>query len=230
MPLSASRVRLSVVAGGVVLLAVAQDAGAQDARPPAAVEALAGYARGWGEDLKGHHVQVGTGLRFYLSPRVSLTPRVRLSRLFDPDEERTDLNLETALMFEFRRPAHGRPRIVSPFVLVSGGLRIHRYPATRFSRASTHTDGPLTGLVVGARLFLPARGRMYVAPEVGYANLATVAVPVTFGMALGGQDDRAPRCHPLEEHLRRQFDAHSRRACAGRRPYRFLTNLRTVPR
>ena len=177
-----------------MLLAVARNAGAQDARPPAAaVEALAGYARGWGEDQRGHHAQVGTGLRFYLSPRVSLTPRVRYSRLFDLEEERTDLYLETALMFEFRRPARGRPRLVSPFLLVSGGVRIHRYPETRFSRASTHTDGPLTGLVVGARLFLPsARGRMYVAPEVGYANLATVAVPVTFGMALGGQDSRAP--------------------------------------
>ena len=43
--------------------------------------------------------------------------------------------------------------------------------------------------MVGARLFLPfARGRMYVAPEVGYAESTTVAVPVTFGMALRGQD------------------------------------------
>jgi hypothetical protein len=58
--------------------------------------------------------------------------------------------------------------------------------------------------MVGARLFLPfARGKMYVAPEVGFAPLIfphtpnhedalmTVAAPVTFGMALGGQDDRA---------------------------------------
>ena len=73
-------------------------------------------------------------MRFYVSPRVSLSPRVRYARLFDPEEERTNLYLETALMFEFRRPANGRPRMVSPFLLVSGGVRVHRYPETRFSR------------------------------------------------------------------------------------------------
>jgi hypothetical protein len=189
---SASRVRLSVAAGGVMLLAVSRGAEAQDARPPAAVETLAGYARGWGEDQRGNHAQVGAGLRFYVSPRVSLSPRVRYARLFDPEEERTDFYLETALTFEFLRPANGRPRIVSPFLLVSGGVRVSRYPETRFSRGLTLTDAPLTGMMVGARLFLPfARGRMYVAPEVGYANLATVAVPVMFGMALRGQNSRA---------------------------------------
>jgi hypothetical protein len=41
--------------------------------------------------------------------------------------------------------------------------------------------------MVGARLFLPfARGRMYLAPEVEYAALMTVAAPVTFGIALRG--------------------------------------------
>ena len=84
--------------------------------------------------------------------------------------------------------------MVSPFLLVSGGVRVSRYPETRFSRELRLTDAPLTGVMVGARLFLPfARGRMYVAPEVGYANLATVAAPVTFGLALRGQDDRATR-------------------------------------
>jgi hypothetical protein len=185
---SASRVRLIVVAGGVMLLAVSRGAEAQDARPPAAVETWAGYARGWGEDQDGNHAQVGAGMRFYVSSRVSLSPRVRYARRFEtPDDldEHTELALEAALTFDFRRPVNGRPRIVSPFLLVSGGVRVHRYPESRFSRVLTFTDAGLTGVMVGARLFLPfARGRMYVAPEVGYAALTIVPAAVAFGMPI----------------------------------------------
>jgi hypothetical protein len=196
----ASRVRLSVVAGGVMLLAVSQGAEAQDARPPAAVEMWAGYAKVWGEDNRGNHALVGAGMRFYVSPRVSLSPRVRYARTFGEtpdDDEHTELHLETALTFEFRRPANGRPRIVSPFLLVSGGVSVYRYPETRVSSGGSVyrypetrlTHVPAWGVMVGARLFLPfARGRMYVAPEVGYAPVLRWAAPVTFGMPLRGQE------------------------------------------
>jgi hypothetical protein len=195
----ASRVRLSVVASGVMLLTVARGADAQDARPPAAVETWAGYAT---VGDSGNHALVGAGLRFYVSPQLSLSPRVRYARTFgDTPDEHTDLYLETALTYEFRSPADGRPRMVSPFLLVSGGVWIQRtaeervssggnvyhYPETRSSRAAW-------GVMVGARLFLPfARGRMYVAPEVGFelGTTGPVAAPVTFGMRLRGQDDRA---------------------------------------
>lgn len=187
---SASRVRLSVVAGGVMLLAVSRGAAdAQDARPSSAVETWAGYAT---VEDSGNHALVGAGLRFYVSPRFSLSPRVRYARTFgDTPDEHTDLYLETALTFEFRRPANGRPRMVSPFFLVSGGVWVQRFQETRFSREWTHTE-PAWGVMAGARLFLPfARGRMYVAPEVGYAALMTVAAPVTFGMTLRNRDERA---------------------------------------
>ena len=171
-----------------MLLAVSRGAEAQDARPPAAVETWAGYARGWGEDQDGNHAQVGAGMRFYVSPRISLSPRVRYARRFEtPDDldEHTELAFETALTFEFRRPANGRPRIVSPFLLVSGGVSVRRYPETRFSRERTFTDAGLMGVMVGARLFLPfARGRMYVAAEAGYAALTIVPAAVTFGTPL----------------------------------------------
>lgn len=195
----ASGVRLSAVAGGVMLLAVSRGAEAQDARPPAAVETWAGYAT---VGDSGNHALVGAGLRFYVSPQLSLGPRMRYASTFgDTPDEHTDLYLETALTYEFRRPANGRPRLVSPFLLVSGGVWIQRtdettvssggnvyhYPETRRSRAAW-------GVMVGARLFLPfARGRMYVAPEVAIEGGTTgmVAAPVTLGMTLRGQDDRA---------------------------------------
>jgi hypothetical protein len=185
---SASRVRLSLFAGAVTLLALSRSVEAQDARPPTAVETWAGYGKGWGEDQDGHHAQAGAGLRFYVSPRVSLNPRVRYARRFDtPDDsdQHRELALEAALMVEFRRPANGRPRFVSPFLFVSGGVSARRYQASRYSSERTVTDAGLMGIMVGARLFLPfARGRMYVAPAVGYANLATMAAAVTFGMPL----------------------------------------------
>jgi hypothetical protein len=171
-----------------MLLAVSDGAEAQDAKPPAAIETWAGYARGWGEDEDGHHAQVGAGLRFYVAPRVSLIPRVRYASRFEtPDDldEHTELAVETALTFEFRRPANGRPRTASPFLLVSGGVGVRRYPESRFLRERTFTDAGLMSMMVGVRLFLPlARGRIYVAPEAGYAALTIVPAAVTFGMPL----------------------------------------------
>jgi hypothetical protein len=196
---SASQVRLSVVVVGVMLLAVTRPAEAQDApRPPAAVEIWAGYAT---VGDSGNHALAGAGMRFYVSPQVSLNPRVRYARTFgDTPDEHTDLYLETALIYEFRSPSHGRSRMVSPFVLVSGGLEVQRFAATTVRSGGTVYHYPGTrssragwGLMAGARLFLPfARGRMYVAPEVGVgAPYGTVAAPVTLGMTLRGQESRA---------------------------------------
>ena len=120
MAVSANRVRLPLVVGGVLLLAVSRGADAQDAPPPAAVETWGGYAT---VEDSGIHALAGAGMRFYVSPRVSLSPRVRYARTFgDTPDEHTDLYLETALTYEFRSPANGRPRTVSPFLLVSGGM------------------------------------------------------------------------------------------------------------
>jgi hypothetical protein len=127
---------------------------------------------------------------------------MRYARTFgDTPDEHTDLSLETALTYEFRRPANGRPRMVSPFLLVSGGVWIQRTDETTVSSGGNVYHYPETrrssaawGVMVGARLFLPfARGRMYVAPEVGFEGGTTgmLATPVTLGMWLRGQDDRA---------------------------------------
>jgi hypothetical protein len=162
----------------------------------------AGYARGWGEDQDGDHVQIGAGMRFYASPRISLSPRLRYARRFEtPDDadDHAELALETALAFEFRRPAHGRPRLVSPFVVVSGGVSVRRYPETRLSKERTFTDAGLMGAMVGVRVFLPfARGRMYAAPEAGYGALTIVPAAVTFGMTV-----RRSRSQPDEATVRR---------------------------
>jgi hypothetical protein len=185
-----SRVRLSGVACGVMLLTVARGADAQDARPPAAVEMSAGYV--WVDD-SGNHGLFGAGMRFYVSPRLSLSPRVIYERTYrEQPGNHSDLYLETALTFEFRRPANGRPRMVSPILLVSGGAWAQRFIYREWTRPE-----PVWGVMVAARLFLPiARGKLYVAPEVGFAPLiyphtpnfedaiATVAAPLTIGMPL----------------------------------------------
>jgi hypothetical protein len=201
---SASRVRLSAIAAGLVLLTALRAAEAQDARPPAAVETWVGY--GWVDDDSGNHGVVGAGMRFYLSPRFSLSPRVTYGRTFrETPEDHTEVDLETVLTFEFRRPANGRPRMLSPFFLVSGGVRLQRFHEIGQFRDLTRTER-FWGATIGARLFLPfARGRMYVAPEVGVAPLIfphtrqtedpliAVAAPVTVGITLGEPDDLGNR-------------------------------------
>ena len=194
----ANGVCLAMVAGGVMLPTVSR-AEADDVRPPTSVETSAGYAT---VGDSGNHALVGASLRFYVSPQLSLGPRMRYARTFgDTPDEHTDLYLETALAFEFRRPVNSRPRMVSPFLLASGGVWIQRTPETNVSSGGNMYHYPEMrssrgdwSVMVGARLFLPfARGRMYVAPEVGFAPLMTptVTAPVTFGMTLGGRDDRA---------------------------------------
>lgn len=102
---SAGRVRVSVVAGGVMLLALSRGAEAQDARPPAAVETWAGYAT---VEDGGNHALAGAGLRFYTSPRLSLSPRVRIARTFgDTPDDHTDLYLETRSRSSFDDPLTG---------------------------------------------------------------------------------------------------------------------------
>ena len=194
---SASRVRLSVVAGGVMLLAIARGAEAQDARPPAAVETWAGYAT---VGDSGNHALAGAGLRFYVAPRVSLSPRVRYARTFgDTPDEHTDLYLDTSLTYEFRSPANGRPRMVSPFLLVSGGVQIQRTAEEFVSsggRVPLSGDPPFQGRLGrdGRRPTVPAvRPRQDVCGARSWIRGidVTVAAPVTLGMTLRGQDDRA---------------------------------------
>jgi hypothetical protein len=200
---SASRVRLSGVAAAVMLLATPRAADAQDARPPAALETWVGY--GWVDD-SGNHGLVGAGMRFYVSPRLSLSPRATYGRTFrEMPDDHIELDLETALTFEFRRPDRRRPRLVSPFVLLSGGVRVQRFHESRFFSDRTRTER-VWGVMVGARLVLPfAGGKMYVAPQIGVAPLifphvrnsedplVTVAAPLTVGMTLGQEVDRASK-------------------------------------
>jgi hypothetical protein len=156
-----------------ILLSMPPAAGAQDVRPAPAVETWVGYAT-----VEDNHALIGAGVRFYVSPRVSLSPRVTYAKTFG-DNNHSDLYVEPALTFEFRRPMNGRPRFVSPFVLVTGGVSIQRF------QGQTDVRSGCCGAIVGARVFLPlARGRVYVAPEVGYGPPITVSAPVTFGVPL----------------------------------------------
>jgi hypothetical protein len=90
--------------------------------------------------------------------------------------------------------------MLSPFFNISGGVRVQHFRGGRDFVEQTRTQG-VWGMMVGVRLSLPfARGRMYVAPEVGIAPLLyphtlvtedpliTVTAPVTVGMALGNQN------------------------------------------
>ena len=94
---------------------------APNARPPAAIEFLAGHA-GFADDATIEHSVFGGAGRIYVTPRLSVGPEITYMR--GPREDRDWFFLGN-LTFDILRPRAGRPRTVSPFLIVGGGLSTH---------------------------------------------------------------------------------------------------------
>ena len=92
-----------------------------DARPPSAVEFLAGYA-GFVDDATIDHAVIGTAARVYLTPRIAVGPEFAYMR--GPRSDR-DLFLTGNLTFDVFPPRRGRPARVTPFLLAGGGFFQH---------------------------------------------------------------------------------------------------------
>ena len=123
-----------------------------DARPAPAVEFLAGYA-GFVDDATIHHSIVGAAGRVYLSPRLAVGPELVYMR--GPNSDR-DLFLTGNLTFDILSPRQGRPRRVTPFLVVGGGLfqhsdRVGSFGFTSYEGAFT-AGGGVRGWI-GDRVF-----------------------------------------------------------------------------
>jgi len=117
----------------LVLVLTGQNAFAQsDARPPAALEFLAGYA-GFVDDGTIDHAIFGTAARLYLTPRVAIGPELVYMR--GPNSDR-DLFLTGNLTFDVIPPRGGRPRRVIPFLVAGGGFFQHSDRVGSFSFTS----------------------------------------------------------------------------------------------
>jgi hypothetical protein len=100
----------------------AMPAAAQSIRPPASVEVLSGYA-GFIDDATIDHAVFGGAARVYLTPRIGVGPEITYMR--GPGDDRDWFFLGN-LTWDIRHPRAGRPRRVSPFLIVGGGFFTHR--------------------------------------------------------------------------------------------------------
>ena len=130
-----------------------------DVRPGPAVEFLAGYAGFVDESMVDHGI-VGVAARLYLTPRLAIGPEFVYMR--GPDSDR-DLFLTGNLTFDVARPHDGRPRRVTPFLVVGGGIFQHR---DRFGASDFRSyEGALTG-GGGVRGWIT--GRVYALADVRF--------------------------------------------------------------
>ena len=167
---------LKVSIGGCWIFAtmVAVPVAAQD-RPAPVVEFSTGWA-GFVDDATIHHSVFGGGARFYVTPRVSIGPE--LTYMIGPNDDR-DLIVTGNVIFDVLKPAGGRPRRVTPYVLGGGGLFQHR---DRFRTGTfTSNEGAFT-VGGGVRAFVT--DRVYVAPEVRFGWELHFRAGVTVGVTL----------------------------------------------
>jgi hypothetical protein len=123
----------------VVLIAGSAFAQSPDPRPAPAIEMLAGYA-GFVDDATIDHSIFGAAGRVYLTPRLAVGPE--LVYMVGPNADR-DLYLTGNLTFDVMAPLQGRPRRVTPFLVVGGGFFQHSDRAGSFS--FTSYEGAFTG-------------------------------------------------------------------------------------
>jgi len=110
---SARVVVLALTLTGALL---AHPASAQE-RPGPVVELAAG-AFLFPDDALVTEGAVGGAARFYVLPRVSLGPEIA----YVQGENHSHLTLTGNMTVDLVGPMHGRPRLVTPFVTVGGGL------------------------------------------------------------------------------------------------------------
>jgi hypothetical protein len=113
--------RLSTGLAVVAVLIAAVPAVAQETRPPASLEILAGHA-GFADDATIEHSVVGGAARVYLTPRISVGPEITYMR--GPNSDR-DWYFLANLTWDIRHPRAGRPPRVSPFLIAGGGFFTH---------------------------------------------------------------------------------------------------------
>ena len=136
--MSKNRQKLDRLARMAVLTAVlaASPALAQERRGPS-VEFKAGWI-GFADDGIVNEGLVGGEARFQLLPRVSVGPEIGYIR----GHNHSHLVLTGNVTFDFLRPLDGRPRAMTPFFVVGGGMFQTR--DRFFGEPFTSTEGAFT--------------------------------------------------------------------------------------
>jgi Outer membrane protein beta-barrel domain len=123
--------RLHTAVAMATAFIVVGPASAQESKPPASIEILAGHA-GFADDATIEHSVFGGAARVYVTPRISLGPEITYMR--GPNTDR-DWYFLGNLTWDIRHPQAGRPPRVSPFLIAGGGFFTHsdRFPSGTFT-------------------------------------------------------------------------------------------------
>ncbi len=145
--------RIATLVLAIVMLVLLPRMVAAQERPGPAAEFSAGWV-GFPDDgeIVSEGMFGGTG-RWYLSPRVSAGPEI----LWINGANHSHLVLTGNMTFDLLSPAAGKPRAVTPFIVVGGGMfQTHE---TFFNGDFTSTEGAFT---VGGGLSARAGDRIIV--------------------------------------------------------------------
>lgn len=116
--------------------ALAAPAAAQD-RPPASIDVAAGWV-GFADDGIVSEAMFGGAARWYVSPRIGLGPEA----LYIAGENHSHFVLTGNVTFDLLVPANGRPRPVTPFLVIGGGL--YQTSETFISETYRSSEGAFT--------------------------------------------------------------------------------------
>ncbi len=164
---------IPAIVAAVVLSAV--PVFAQD-RPSPALDLAAGWV-GFADDGVVSEVAVGGGLRWYLSPRISMGPEVT----FISGESHSHQIVTGNLTIDFLAPRNGAPR-TTPFIVAGGGLfRTSERFAGRPPFAST--EGAFT---IGGGIRAPLGGRVAIGADARLGWELHLRVTGLVSVRLGG--------------------------------------------
>jgi hypothetical protein len=147
----------AVVLFGLLATALARPAAAQE-RPGPVAEFAAGVLNFPDDGVVSEGFGGGT-VRFYVLPRVSVGPEFA----FIKGENHSHQMLTGNVTFDFLGPLNGRPRAITPFVVVGGGLFRTRdqFPSGIFNSSDgAFTAGGGVRALVGSNVVVGAEARI----------------------------------------------------------------------
>jgi hypothetical protein len=141
-----------------LLAAPMADLASAQERPRAVVELAAGWV-GFADDGIVGESAVGGAARWYLFPRISIGPEM----IYIHGENHSHLMLTGNVICDLLAPANRRPRAVTPFVVIGGGLfqtREHFLSGTFTSSEGAFTAGGGVRALVGDRVTVGVETRI----------------------------------------------------------------------
>jgi Outer membrane protein beta-barrel domain len=167
--------RTALVAISITLIPVLTGAAVAQDRPSPTLDLSAGWV-GFADDGIVNEAMVGGAGRLYLSPRIALGPEL----LYIDGTNHSHLVLTGNLTVDLIAPTRGRAPIVTPFLVVGGGMFQTR--ESFFGEDYTHTEGAFTA---GGGVRAAAGDRVTVGVDARIGWEAHLRVNGVVGIRLG---------------------------------------------